>query len=330
MPIRRRGTRYQVRVQSAGGRIARTFANRRDAQEFEARYRQRVADHRVGRAPRIGIEEALQRWLTGEATGLRSHANLLDKARAIFPYIEGRPLSEVADVAEEIAAAGLRQGLAPATINRRLAILRRVANLAFRRWGLLEQPLGQRITMVPGERARTTHLSPAQVQRVASLAPSPAGRDAILLAAMSGLRLSELLHPDLRREGAALVVPPGKNGKSRLVPLPAEALGLPVPLAITERELRREWEAARAQAGLQGVRWHDLRHTYATLLIASGADLAAVRDLLGHSNIGVTSKYLHAGLPGLARAVAGFPSVTGAARDKRGTAKRAKPRKKAA
>jgi len=330
MPIRKRGTRYQVRVQSAGGRIARTFGSRRDAQEFEARYRQRVADHRVGRAPAVGIEEALTRWLTGEATGLRSHRNLLDKARTIYPYIVGRPLSEVADVAEEIAAAGLRQGLAPATVNRRLAILRRVANLAYKRWGLLEQPLGQRITMVPGERARTTHLTPAEVYKVAQAAPTPAGRDCILLAAMSGLRLSELLHPDLRRDGNALVVPPGKNGKSRLVPLPPEAARLPVPVTLTERELRREWDAARPRAGLQGVRWHDLRHTYATLLIGSGADLAAVRDLLGHSHIGVTSKYLHAALPSLTRAVAGFPSLAPAARDKSGTAGQRKLRKKAA
>jgi integrase len=40
--------------------------------------------------------------------------------------------------------------------------------------------------------------------------------------------------------------------------------------------------------------WHDLRHSYATWLIAGGADVGTVRDVLGHESLVVTNRYTHA------------------------------------
>jgi integrase len=59
----------------------------------------------------------------------------------------------------------------------------------------------------------------------------------------------------------------------------------------------RIWIKARAAAGVQGVRVHDLRHTNASWMLDHGAKLVEVRDRLGHSSISVTSRYLHA-VPG--------------------------------
>ena len=56
-------------------------------------------------------------------------------------------------------------------------------------------------------------------------------------------------------------------------------------------------------AGLQDVRFHDLRHSVATILFAAGVDLKVISELLGHSSIAVTSDvYAHL-LPGMQRAV---------------------------
>ena len=41
---------------------------------------------------------------------------------------------------------------------------------------------------------------------------------------------------------------------------------------------------------------HSMRHAYATMLVKAGADLGTIRDLLGHSDISVTSIYLHSDL----------------------------------
>jgi integrase len=58
--------------------------------------------------------------------------------------------------------------------------------------------------------------------------------------------------------------------------------------------LRRRVARARDAAGLRKLRFHDLRHTYGSLLVAAGVDLASVKSAMGHSRITTTERYLHA------------------------------------
>jgi integrase len=58
--------------------------------------------------------------------------------------------------------------------------------------------------------------------------------------------------------------------------------------------LRRRYERARDAAGLEPLRFHDLRHTYGSLLVAGGIDLVSVKAAMGHSRITTTERYLHA------------------------------------
>jgi site-specific recombinase XerD len=58
--------------------------------------------------------------------------------------------------------------------------------------------------------------------------------------------------------------------------------------------LRRRYKRARDKAGLRPLRWHDLRHTFGSLLVAGGVDLVSVQDAMGHSQLATTSRYLHA------------------------------------
>jgi integrase len=58
--------------------------------------------------------------------------------------------------------------------------------------------------------------------------------------------------------------------------------------------LRRRVERARDAASLRPLRFHDLRHTYGSLLVAGGVDLASVKAAMGHSRITTTERYLHA------------------------------------
>ena len=53
------------------------------------------------------------------------------------------------------------------------------------------------------------------------------------------------------------------------------------------------WDTARKRAGLQDVRMHDLRHSFASILINSGRSLYEVQHLLGHTQVKTTERYAH-------------------------------------
>jgi site-specific recombinase XerD len=53
------------------------------------------------------------------------------------------------------------------------------------------------------------------------------------------------------------------------------------------------WDSARRDAGLEDVRIHDLRHSYASFLVNAGRTLYEVQRLLGHTQIKTTQRYAH-------------------------------------
>jgi site-specific recombinase XerD len=55
----------------------------------------------------------------------------------------------------------------------------------------------------------------------------------------------------------------------------------------------RDWSLIRASAGLEGVRYHDLRHSFASLLVGEGLSLPIIGKMLGHSKPQTTARYAH-------------------------------------
>jgi len=307
MAVRKRADRYQVRVTIARGqRIERTLpagATRADARALEAALLRRAVENASGRKPTRLIDEAITRW-TRDAKTLKSYQkDLRYRLDVVRGYTAGKTLDDLPDVAEKVKAAGREAELSTAAINRYLAILRRVGNLA-EKWGWTDKPLGRRIEMLPGEQARHVYLTPEEVGRLADAARLPVVRDFIVFAALTGLRRSEILglRPEQIRGGAVILDARTKSGKPRIVPLPVEAVEIAaqrVPWAIGAPLLNKVFREARTATKMQHVRLHDLRHTYASWLAQDGASMAAIRDLLGHSSLSVTSRYAHLARPDL-------------------------------
>ena len=133
---------------------------------------------------------------------------------------------------------------------------------------------------------------------------------AIRLLALTGCRKSEILTlrwENVALEEAELRLPDTKTG-ARVVSLPPQAAAL---LAALPREegnpwvihgrkpgtrlggLDHVWYAVRARAGLDDVRLHDLRHSFASRAIALGEGLPVIAKLLGHSHVQTTARYAH-------------------------------------
>jgi site-specific recombinase XerD len=148
----------------------------------------------------------------------------------------------------------------------------------------------------------------------------PPGRDRalVLLLYGGGLRVSEacgLKWKDLVRDSKSLRVL-GKGARERIVALPDLAwesivampqcgpyiLGGDQPLSTRVAYEMVRSGGARAQL-LRPLHPHALRHSYATHLLTSGADLRVIQELLGHRSLAATQKYTHLSLDHLARAM---------------------------
>lgn len=301
MSIRKRGNRYEVRVRiGSGQRIEKTLpvgATRQDAIALETSLRQRQIATAAGRQPSRLIDEAFDLWIETGASSLKSYKHDLSyKIDVLRGYTAGKSLDQIPDVASAITKACQAEGLTAATTNRYLAILRRAANLALR-WGWTDKAIGKRIAMLPGERTRHVYLTAAQVNLLAKTAGGELG-DLIRFAALTGLRRSEILRltPASVVDGSVLLDSNTKSGKPRGVPLPPQALRIAqkrLPFTLGVSLINKQYRAARAACGLPAVRFHDLRHTYASWLMQAGAAITSVRDLLGHSSVAVTSRYSH-------------------------------------
>lgn len=307
MPIRRYAGGWEVRVQHQGKRISKSFKSYRDAQEFERRYRTRIEDHRVGRTPKYSLSEAFNRWIDEELPRLRAQKSFRSLLKIILPHVKGRALTEVPEVAEKIRQAKV----GPAAINRRLALLKRVAKLAYRRWKWLEHDLGARIELMPGEVRRSQWVTPLEAKKLLA-ASSGKIREAIRWALLAGLRRGEILSIEPHHfKGRAIYLPAHmvKSGRPRSIPIPPELDPKKFPFGLYETGLSTGFQAARERAGLPDIRFHDLRRSYATWLLQGGAGLKEVQDLLGHTNISMTSRYLGSSVEHLRGAVAKLPSL---------------------
>ena len=284
---------YQVHVRSRKHNFIfrRTVKNKKEAKELEAEIRIKIKRQTV---TTHGIEQTLNRYLKGEAKNLKDYSGLLSKARAIRPYITGKTFLDIGEVAGDIKFSMLNEGLKPATINRRVALLRRLGNLAYQ-WGWVDNPVSGKVKLLSGETQRHYYLTFDQVKALAKLCPFTGNM--ILAAAYTGLRKSELMGlTKANIQGGFIVLGVDtKTSKPRAIPIPKQVKKIfnKIPFPVTTYTVRKEFETAREKLNLEHIRYHDLRHTYASFLAQAGANLHLIGEAMGHSTPSMTARYSH-------------------------------------
>jgi integrase len=285
------------------------------------------------RLARITFGEWAERWWPTTADlrpGTRTFYDYLLR-RLLLPAFEDTPLGRIDLMTVRSWLAGLHElgEVTPTTIAKAYRLLRRILNVAVEAGYLPRNPAV--IKGAGLERAaEMRHVSIPQLHALAEAVPGRY-RALVLVAGYGGLRWGELVGLRRRRvdlagarihvveqlaevAGKFIVAPPKTAAGQRVVVLPSVAVaaladhlddyaapgpdGLVFPSGrgtYLQRSnfSRLVWRPAVQRLGLDGLRFHDLRHTAATLAAAAGATTKELMERMGHTSPAVALRYQH-------------------------------------
>lgn len=266
-------------------------------------------------------------------SGLRSHVTRRGHVAALRAYFGGRRLRDItpADLERFKSArlstptrAGKQRSIASA--NRELSVMRRMLSLAKQNKWLLENPfaLADSIISHADERTRERILTREEEASLLAACEHPRRRHLrpiIICAIDTGMRRGEILAlrwRDVSLDDDIITVAEfhTKTMRERHVSMTArlraelERLRAHAPDSPDARvfgeltKVNRSFNSARRAAGLDGLRFHDLRHTAATRLVQGHAPLQEVGRILGHTQPATTYRYVNANVETARRAAA--------------------------
>lgn len=208
------------------------------------------------------------------------------------------------------------EGLAAATCNHHIKLMKHAFNLAID-WGMLDKKNpAVRVPLFFEDNKIEHYLNNTELESLLTVLHanrnSPVSFIA-LLALSSGCRLNELLSAkwsdvDLDKGVFTIRATNSKSKRLRAVPLNGTALevlnqldtqGKFEHLFINRKtgkpyvNISKVWQKLRTAAGLKHLRFHDLRHTNASIMVNNGISLYSVQQILGHSDPKVTMRYAH-------------------------------------
>lgn len=242
---------------------------------------------------------------------LRSHKRDNLSFRTLLLYFKGKTLMSITpSEIEDYIGKRMEGGVSNSTINRELACLKRMFNLAIK-WGEAKKNPVNDVDFLEEPPGRSRFLSEEEGKRLIAFA-SDHIKPIIMTALNTGMRLGEILNLKWDQVHIDTVVEPyieikqTKNNKNRFIPLTEDMaklfqiirdngseyvfLGIRgIPL----KSVRKPFTKALKKTGIKDFKFHDLRHTFASHYVMSGGDLMSLKEILGHSNMKMVERYTH-------------------------------------
>jgi integrase len=311
-----------IRNQRYRGAIpeARTKA---EAEQAEVKTKNKVYERKFGKisASRNFEEFVNSTYLPWARANKRSSGDDEFHAKVFFCHFGRKSLAEIdQQMIEDFKVkrmksitrrGGLRR---PASVNRELAILSGIFRMAVDYDEVGQNPC-RRVDSLPENNQRTRHLSFDEEDRLIAALTGEREylRTLVTVAIYSGPRRGELLKlrwSNVDFDLNAINFTETKTNKDRSVPMDPivrEALSelrdsaghaeyvFTNPVTGTRyTEIRKSFSAACREGGITDFTFHDLRHTFGTRLADAGVDVVKIKELMGHSSIVTTMRYIHA------------------------------------
>jgi integrase len=257
------------------------------------------------------VRDVLERYLAEESTKKAYSAADVSRAKPVLAalgayHVHKLTHTHLADFKRSRLA--LRS---PQTVTHELNLLHRAYVIASTEWGIV-LPNGIPKTSRPTlPRSNGTRIRPSQIELIVKATESEQLKHIVPFAIETAMRRSELMsvrweQVDLERRSIFLIRT--KNGQSRTIPLSTAALKVlhsiprkttgPV-FTLAASSVSQAFQRAVERAGLDHVRFHDLRHEATSRLFERGLNVIEVARITGHITLSMLDRYTHLDVEGL-------------------------------
>lgn len=302
---------WWIKLSVNGRRLQKSSgtADRKAAQEYHDRLKAELWEQsRLGVKPGYLWQAAVTRWLD-ETQHKASQSSDIKHCRWLDAYLRDVPLRDINRAKlDELVAARKAEGVANATINRMLALVRSILRRALHEWEWLDAM--PKVRLLPEPKRRIRFLTAEEAERLLGELPEHLAamvrfslETGLRQANVTGLLWSQV---DLARKVAWIHPDQAKARKAIAIPLSAMAVlvirgqlgkhdthvfsyrGKPV-----RHVNNHAWDKALARAGIEDFRWHDLRHTWASWHVQRGTPLNVLQELGGWESVEMVRRYAH-------------------------------------
>ena len=326
MRVYQRGQIWYVDYYYDGRRIRKKVGSEKDAENALAAIKADIlrGEYRFKKDSRISFEDFAERYLEyGKINKKRSWQRDRWSIENLNSHFKGKLFSKITPLQIEDYKRKRLEKVLPATLNRELACLRHMFNLA-KKWKVVyENPVNE-VKFLQERKIEIRVLTREEAERLIDAVPDYL-KPIIVIALNTGMRRGEILNlrwNDIDFDKYYIFIKEAKSGVARKVPMNSL-------VAETLKDIKREsnfvfynpkkrdrrknvytaFKSACRKIGIPDFRFHDLRHTAATLMVMGGVDLVTVKEILGHSRIEMTMRYAHPTSENKRKAVAVLDSI---------------------
>lgn len=309
--IRKRGNRWQAQVRIDGFRgVSKSFHNKEDALKWSRQTEASMdrGDFDDKKTPIISVSDLLNKYLTEVTPNKRGWREETYRINAIKrDDIGAIRISELSS--QHVAAYRDRRlnKIASSTLRRDVVIFRHAIEVGIREWGVpLKENPARRLRLPKQPKSRDRRLTGEEHSKLLEVAERRKWwmKPIIIIALETAMRRGEILSmrwQHLGDEFTTLRIPTTKNGEERIIPLSPKARSVLKEIT-KDKELifptsanafRLSWERIVAAAGIEDLRFHDLRHEAVSRLFERGLSLPEVALISGHKDPRMLFRYTH-------------------------------------
>jgi integrase len=310
----KRGDRYHVQIRKKGQpTLTKSFAKKADAQTWA-----KTVESRIERGVFLDTSQAQQQTIADVLE--RYRAEILPKLSCTALRSDPFRLNTLVEYLGKVSLAKLSSAqvstfrderllqVGPASVVKELGLLSRVLNTATKEWGIY-LPHGNPVSQVrmprrPKGRERRIS-SEEETSILQALQDNPVMRSLVVFAIETGMRRGEIAgmcRDHINWKAQTLQIPETKTDVPRTIPLSRKAVEvlreLPRRLdgnvwGLRPDSITQAFERACKRAGIEDLRFHDLRHEATSRFFEKGLNTMEVSSITGHQDLRMLKRYTH-------------------------------------